>query len=142
MKNEEIKATLLGQAVHYHNGFNGSCECFIVTGAKFEGNMITLSGDRGHRNYNPEIFINKEDVNHLVIHGQYIKRSEIDGCSFEQVWNIRPIEERKFQQRIDRIKSDIKRLKQELKQAQTDYGHYLVSSVRIEVMKQNNESNK
>lgn len=142
MTNEEIKATFLGQTVSMYDGWNGSREEFIVTDVYVQGMGVKLYGDMRGRNYEPCISVNRNVAEELIFTGKHMSHHELDHCPYDVTVKIIPSTEQVFQQRIDNIKADIKRLKQELKQAQTDYEHYLVSSIRIEVMRQNDETKK
>lgn len=142
MTNEEIMATLLGQTVSKYDGWNNSAEMLTVNKVKVEGNAISLYGVRDNRNYEPCIYFHRDIVERLIITGKYISHQEIDHCPYDVIIEIHPSLEEQFQRRIDSIKSDIKRLKHELKQAQTDYQNYLVSSIRMEVIRSNNELKK
>ena len=142
MTNEEIKTTFLGQTVSKYDGWNGSAEIILVNKVEVRDNSVVLYGERGNRNYDPRIYFHCDIVEQLIIDGKYISHQEIDHCPYDVIIEIHPSLEEQFQRRIEDIKADIKRLKQELKQAHTDYENYLVSSIRIDVMRQNYELNK
>lgn len=135
MTAEEIKATFLGQTVRKYDGWGGSSEEFVVTEVQICLHDVVLIGEKENRNYIPRISFDACCADELVRNGSLVSRHEIDHCSFEVVIDILPTPKEVMERRIESLKDDIKRLKKELKQAQTDYNNYLVSSIRIDVMR-------
>ena len=143
MTAEEIKATFLGQTVRKYDGWCGSNEEFVVTDVQLRlPDVVVLMGEKGNRNYVPRISFDACCTDELVRNGRLVSREEIDHCSFEVVIDILPTPKEVMERRVESIKDDIKRLKKELKQAQVDYNNYLVSSIRIDVIRKGCESCK
>lgn len=138
MANEEIKDTFLGQTVSRYDGWNGDVEVFIVTDVDVCGSVVVLQGEKENRNYIPRISFGVGIVDELVRNGRYVSKEEIDHCPFEVEIEILPTKEEAMKERIESIKSEIKCLKNKQKRAETDYKNYLVSSIRIEVIKKGN----
>lgn len=142
MTNEEIKAAFLGQTVSKYDGWNGSDETILVNKVKLEGNSVSLYGVRGNRNYAPCIYFHRDIVEQLILTGKYVSHQEIDHCPYDVTIQLLATEQQKFERRIEDLKADIKRLKQELKQAQKDYISFLHSTITIRDIRKHHELKK
>lgn len=129
---EEIRPTFLGQTIRRYDSFSGSTTEFVITEVDMDERSVTFRGAGKWWNI---VSISTDAIDTLIRDRKLVVTSEMDHCVCTETVTILPDQDECMKSRITELEAQIKSLKAELTDARKQYEAYLVSSVRLDALR-------